>query len=490
MVVQLATRALLAIIEEVSLTWILGLAFVSGFALAWAIGANDVANAFGTSVGAKVLTLRQAIVLAGIFEFLGAFLMGSQVADTLRDGILIPEQYENDPAELAVGMTAAMIGAWFLVTLATWFNLPVSATHSIIGAVMGFALFAQGIDGVLWWEVGKIIISWITSPLCAGTLAFVMFVLIRKFILRSSRSFEKGLYFMPFCYFGTLTINVFFVTFKGSGGGFIDLSVIPLYGVFIISMGSGYAIGALVYFLLPFIRRRAEKRTETIQFSSANIAANEKRAYTDHSGGSDDKSDHSSVTNSLDSIQQIKPEFVPEEFEAKTEELFSFLQIMTACFGSFAHGANDVANAIGPFATVLSVYQTCTVDQDAPIPTWVLVGGGFGIVVGLATWGYRVMATIGEKLCKVTPSRGFNIELAAAITVVTGSSLGLPLSTTHCKVGGVVGVGMADGKAAVNWKLVITVFAGWIVTLPIAAAVAGVLYLILWNAFTYYGPNC
>jgi len=392
---------------------------------------------------------------------------------------------------LAVGMTAAMIGAWFLVTLATWFNLPVSATHSIIGAVMGFALFAQGIDGVLWWEIGKIIISWVTSPLCAGTIAFLMFVSIRKFILRSPRSFEKGLYFMPFCYFGTLTINVFFIVYKGSGGGFVDLSKIPMYGVFILSMGTGYMFGAIVYALLPLIRRRAESRAETIQFSSADIVGNEKRAYTDHekSGGSDDKSD-SSVTNSLDSIQQIKPEFIPEEFEPKTEELFSFLQIMTACFGSFAHGANDVANAIGPFATVLSVYQSCSVDQDAPIPTWVLVGGGFGIVVGLATWGYRVMATIGEKLCKVTPSRGFNIELAAAVTVLTGSALGLPLSTTHCKVGGVVGVGVADGKAAVNWKLVLLVFAGWIVTLPIAAAVSGVVYLSMWNALTYYIPNC
>lgn len=413
--------------------------------------------------------------------------MGSQVAGTLQDVISV-----DDPTQFAVGMTAAMAGAWFLVTVATYFSLPVSATHAIIGAEMGFALVASGIDGVVWEEIGMIILSWVVSPLCAGFLALVMFWTIRRFILRSPDSFERGLYFMPFCWFFTLAINVFFVVYKGSGGGFIDLSVIPLWGVMIISIGGGYMAGSLVYMLLPGLRRRAEYRAESIKIlphDSINDLANNKRFESEKSSSIEEERAAVLSVDDLGVEATIaKPAFVPEEFDKKTEELFSFLQIMTACFGSFAHGANDVANAIGPFAAVISVYTTGQISSDAPIPWWVLAGGGVGIVIGLATWGHRVMATIGSDLCTVTPSRGFNIELASAITVVTGSKLGLPLSTTHCKVGGVVGVGLCDGKAAVNWKLVLQVFAGWIVTLPIAAVVSAIIYLIMWNLCTYTIP--
>merc|ERR1712137_1271769 len=465
-------RVLLAWIdEEVSLTWIVAIAFIVGFALAWAIGANDVANTFGTSVGAKVLTVRQAIIAAAIFEFLGAFLMGSQVADTLRDGILIPEQYEAQPAQLAVGMTASMLGAWFLIFLATACKLPVSATHAVIGAVMGFAVMAQGIDGVIWEEIGFIILSWVTSPVVAGTIAFVLFYTLRQFVLRSPNSFERGLYIIPIFYAITMTFNMFFITFKGSGGGFVDLSVIPVWGVVLLSVSVGYLTGFFAFLALPFLKQRAL------------INAEERKVIWK---GQDDPT---SGEEESETASVVAPSFEAETFAMETEQLFAFLQILTACFGSFAHGANDVANAIGPFAVVISVYSTGTVDQDSPIPWWVLAGGGLGIVIGLATWGHKVMATIGENLCKVTPSRGFNIELASAITVLTGSKIGLPLSTTHCKVGGVVGVGLADGRNAVNWSLVLQVFGGWVVTLPIAAFVSGIVYMILWNLFLYYIPS-
>ena len=394
---------------------------------------------------------------------------------------------------------------------------------------MGFAIIAQGMDGVIWEEIGFIILSWVTSPLIAGTLAFVMFTSIRRFILRAENSFERGLYFLPLCYWFTLTINVFFVVYKGSGGGFIDLSVIPLWGVTLLSIGIGYLVGFTAFLVLPILKRKAIANTET---KKLQMEEEEKKILTssssddiDYYDGNNDKvvvlkdnvtddDDNDDKTN-IDlskkpiikknnnnnnnndkkskkdkSSKEIAPKHhqASEVFDLQTEQLFSFLQVLTACFGSFAHGANDVANAIGPFAVVISVYITGSVDQDSPIQWWVLLGGGIGIVVGLSTWGYKVMATIGKKLCKVTPSRGFNIELASAITVLTGSKLGLPLSTTHCQVGGVVGVGLADGRNAVNWFLVLQVFGGWVFTLPIAAIVSGLFYVILWNLFIYYIP--
>lgn len=471
-------RELLVLIEsfEVNLAWVVALAVFAGLSLAWAIGANDVANTFGTSVGAKVLSVRQAIIAAAIFEFLGAFLMGSQVADTLRDGILIPEQYEKQPAQLAVGMTASMLGAWFLIFLATACKLPVSATHAVIGAVMGFAVMAQGIDGVIWEEIGFIILSWVTSPVVAGTIAFTLFFTLRQFVLRAPNSFERGLYIIPMFYAVTMTFNMFFITFKGSGGGFVDLSVIPVWGVVLLSVSVGYLTGFFAFLALPFLKQRAL------------INAEERKVIwksKDDPTSGEEESDTSSVTSPSPAVS---PTFEAETFAPETEQLFAFLQILTACFGSFAHGANDVANAIGPFAVIISVYQTGSIDQESPIPWWVLAGGGAGIVLGLATWGYKVMATIGENLCKVTPSRGFNIELASAFTVLTGSKIGIPLSTTHCQVGGVVGVGLTEGRNAVNWLLVLQVFGGWVITLPVAAGVSAVLYLFLWNLFIYYIP--
>jgi len=335
---------------------------------------------------------------------------------------------------------------------------------------MGFAVMAQGIDGVIWEEIGFIILSWVTSPVVAGTIAFVLFYTLRQFVLRSPNSFERGLYIIPIFYAITMTFNMFFITFKGSGGGFVDLSVIPVWGVVLLSVSVGYLTGFFAFLALPFLKQRAL------------INAEERKVIWK---GQDDPT---SGEEESETASVVAPSFEAETFAMETEQLFAFLQILTACFGSFAHGANDVANAIGPFAVIISVYQTGSIDQDSPIPWWVLAGGGIGIVVGLATWGYKVMATIGENLCKVTPSRGFNIELASAFTVLTGSKIGIPLSTTHCQVGGVVGVGLTEGRNAVNWMLVLQVFGGWVITLPVAAGVSALLYLFLWNLFIYYIP--
>jgi len=494
---------------DISLDVVVVFATLVGFALAWAIGANDVANTFGTSVGAKVLTVRQAVVIAAIFEFLGAFLMGSQVATTIQS-IIDPLDYEDNPEQLAVGLTAAMIGAWSLVTVATWFSLPVSATHAVIGAVMGFAIVAQGIDGVIWEEVGRIAFSWVASPVLSGLLALVMYLLVRTLVLRSSNSFYRGLAFMPLCYFFTLTINVFLVIFKASGGGLIDFSSLETWALVLIALGSGFVAGLLSLASLPWVKRKAEERSalkleqqalngpepeggEEEDVACVPVSVPSPAPY--HSSEAEEDGFSKALYDEEEEERQEAKEESEEKvidlrenvekFEPKTEELFSSLQVLTACFGSFAHGANDVANAIGPYAMIVSVNQTGVVTADAAIQWWILAGGGLGIVIGLATWGYKVMMTIGENLAKVTPSRGFNIELASAITVVTGSKLGLPLSTTHCKVGAVVGVGLADGKNAVNWKLVLTVFGGWVITLPIAGAVAGVFYLAMWYLVDY-----
>ena len=248
---------------------------------------------------------------------------------------------------------------------------------------MGFALIAQGLDGVIWKEIGYIILSWVTSPVISGCMSFVFFYIIRAIILRSKDSFERGLYFMPLCYFLTLAVNVFFVVFKGSTGGFIDLSVIPLWGVLLLSFGTGYLAGSMAFTVLPLIRRRVE----TKKLAESTVILEE---------GKDNDTDETKEDEAA-----LKPTFVPEKFPPETEQLFSTLQILTACFGSFAHGANDVANSIGPYAVVIGVFTTNSVDQDAPVPAWLLLGGGIGIVIGLATWGYKVIATVGNDICKV-----------------------------------------------------------------------------------------
>lgn len=272
---------------------------------------------------------------------------------------------------------------------------------------MGFAIIAQGIDGVIWEEIGFIVLSWVTSPLVAGTLAFSMFFLVRLFILRADNSFERGLYFMPLCYWFTLAINVFFVVFKGSGGGFIDLSVIPLWGVAVLSLGSGYLAGFLIFMLLPVIRRKAIVKYE-LQCLVQVESKDGKKAPVSNPDNDDSDDDRDPMEDG-DGIVELEPRYQIEAFDPRTEQLFSFLQVLTACFGSFAHGANDVANAIGPFAVVISVYDTNSVEQDSPIPWWILAGGGLGIVIGLATWGHKVMKTIGENLAKVCKNNIYSI---------------------------------------------------------------------------------
>lgn len=461
-----------------------------GALLAWSIGANDVANAFGTSVGAKVVTVRQAIIIAAIFEFLGAVLMGSHVADTLKTGIMDFDDFDNqDLSYILLGMTCAMIGSFVMVFAATMFSLPVSGTHATIGAIVGYTVIANGFDAVKWLTILKIASSWVISPAFSGAVSLCIFLMVKYFILRKNR-YMRTLWVMPFFYAGTVAINIFMIFFNSPIGILGENAQLPWYWVIFLAVGLGLLVGIVVQVGKPYIEKwalaryetqlqnEALEQAETDQQPMRPVVKNESGFYGETPLDDDDDEEE----------EEWKPEVVHmSEEEGRTEQLFSFLQILTAIFGAFAHGANDIANAIGPFAMVWAIYYHCQGPKtsESGVPLWILASGGVFIVLGLATFGYRVMKTIGENLTKVTPSKGFTIELGAALTVLVGSRLGLPLSTTHCKVGSVVGVGLAGGADKVNWGMLVQVAAGWVITVPVAGVVTAVVYALL-NAVFYF----
>lgn len=408
-------RSLLGIPFEI---WLAG-----GLALymAWAIGANDVANAMGTSVGSGALTIGGAIVVAALFEFSGAFLAGGHVTDTVRKGML--DLQRVPPDALLYGMLAALTSAGTLLLGATRFGLPVSTTHAIVGAIVGFGAVAIGPEAVNWGKVGQIVVSWLTSPLLSGVMAFCIFQFTRWAVLDQESPIQQVRKVGPFFFFYVFFIVGLVTLFKGLKNLKLDLDLPEaLVGSFALGL-VGAAIGKF------FLRRVREDEGE------------------------------------------------PGGRFSEVERVFVVLQILTACAVAFAHGSNDVANAIGPLAAVVSVVQGGgEVLGKAPVQPWMLAVGGLGIVVGLATWGYRVMETVGKKITELTPSRGFAAELAAATTIVLASRLGIPVSTTHTLVGAVLGVGLARGIGALDLRVVGKIIASWIATLPIAAGLAIFFY--------------
>jgi PiT family inorganic phosphate transporter len=386
--------------------------------MAWAIGANDVANAMGTSVGSGALTITGAIVVAGLLEFSGAFLAGGHVTNTVRKGMLDAVLVEQNPDLVLYGMLAALASAGTLLIVATRFGLPVSTTHSIVGAIVGFGSVGLGVDAVAWGKVAQIVASWVTSPLIGGVLAFLIFGLIRSRVLDREKPIEELARIGPFFFFYVFFIIGLVTLFKGLKNLNLDLDLPQAIAA---SFGLG-VVGAIIGFI---VMRRASRR-----------------AGEQPEGG---------------------PQF------RHVERVFVVLQIMTACAVAFAHGSNDVANAIGPLAAVHSIVTTGAAGAKASVEPWMLALGGFGIIVGLATWGYRVMETIGTKITELTPSRGFAAELAAATTIVLASRLGIPVSTTHILVGSVLGVGLARGIGALDLRVVGSIFVSWIATVPLAA---------------------
>jgi inorganic phosphate transporter, PiT family len=388
--------------------------------MAWAIGANDVANAMGTSVGSGALAIRWAIVVAALLEFSGAFLAGGHVTDTVRKGILEMDLVSGD--QLLWGMLASLASAATLLLGATRLGLPVSTTHAIVGAIVGFGTVAIGTDAVVWAKVGQIVASWFTSPLLAGVLAYYLFQITRTAILDQDDPIARVRRIGPLFFFYVFFVIGLVTLFKGLGNLNLNLD---LPGALLASAALG-ALGAAAGALI------------------------------------------------LRHVREGEP--VAGHRFSRVERVFVVLQILTACSVAFAHGSNDVANAIGPLAAIVNVVEGSEVVQKAPVAPWMLAVGGLGIVLGLATWGYRVMETVGRKITELTPSRGFAAELATATTIVLASRLGIPISTTHTLVGAVLGVGLARGIGALDLRIVGNIVLSWLATLPLAAGLSIFFY--------------
>ena len=403
----------------------ISLAAVFGLFMAWGIGANDVANAMATSVGSKALTIKQAIIVAAIFEFLGAVLAGGEVTATIRKGIVDAELISHEPRLLIYGMLAALLaaGTWLLV--ASRNGWPVSTTHSIVGAIVGFAAVGIGVDAVQWGAVGKIVMSWVISPLTAGFIAYLIYLSVQRLILHHEDPLAQAKRYVPmYMFFAAFTLTLVTIL-KGLKHVGLELTLQDSYFM-AVAIASGVAVvGAVI-------------------------------------------------------IGRIKPNPKAEKSQHfyTVERVFGVLMILTACGMAFAHGSNDVANAIGPLAAVIGIATTGNVAAESPLPIWVLVIGGGGIVIGLATYGKRVIATVGEKITQLTPSRGFAAELAAATTIVIASGTGIPISTTHVLVGAVLGVGLARGIEAIDLRVVARIMVSWVITIPAGAFLATVFFYI------------
>ncbi|MEN8175760.1 MAG: inorganic phosphate transporter [Pseudomonadota bacterium] len=416
-------------------TVFLVLAIVFGLFMTWGIGANDVANAMGTSVGSGAITVKQAIIIAAIFEFLGAFIAGGSVTKTIRKGIINPEQIVGSPEILLFGMLAALLAAAVWLMIASAQGWPVSTTHTIIGGLVGFAVVAIGWDAVSWGKIGQIVASWLISPLLGGLIAYYLMISIQKLILRTDRPFENAKKWGPMYVFMVGWIVSLVTLFKGLKH--LNLDFGP-FASFLTATVFGLAVAYIGKLMINRIRVDAEADAE---FHYASV-----------------------------------------------EKVFVPMMIFTSCAMAFAHGSNDVANGIGPLAAVVSLVQSGgEVTQKATLPLWILVLGGVGIVVGLGTLGYRVMRTIGTEITELTPTRGYCATLAAASTVVLASKTGLPVSTTHIAVGAVLGVGMTSGVAAVDLRVIRDIVASWIITIPAGAIMAMLFFFALKGMF---GISC
>lgn len=412
-------------------TILIALAIVFGLYMTWGIGANDLANAMGTSVGAGAVTVKQAIFIAIIFEFLGAVLAGGHVTTTIRKGIIDPTSIVDNPEILVYGMLASLLAAAFWLMIASTRGWPVSTTHSIIGALIGFAIVGIGPEAVKWDKVLKVVASWVISPAIGGTISFFLVISTRKLILNTDNPLKNAKKYAPMYIFMVGFIISLVTLFKGLKHLQIELTGPQSFGVAILFGTLTSAIGWY------FIRSIKEDPNANREFHFTSV-----------------------------------------------EKVFTPMMLFTACAMAFAHGSNDVANGIGPLAAVVSIVSSGgEVMQKSELPLWILVLGGSGIVLGLVTLGYRVMLTVGKRITELTPSRGFCAELAAATTVVLASRTGLPVSTTHILVGAVLGVGMARGIGALDLRVVGNIILSWLVTLPAGAAMAMLFFFTLKGIF-------
>lgn len=410
------------------------LAGVVGFIMAWGIGANDVANAMGTSVGAKAITLKQAILIACVFEFAGAYLAGGEVTATIRKGIIDAEYFTTIPELLVIGMISSLLAAGLWLVIASFKGWPVSTTHSIVGAIVGFTAVGVSTDAVVWTKLGGIVGSWVITPVISGIIAIFIFLSAKKLILDRASPLVSAVRYIPI-YMGLAGFIMALVTVK-KGLKHVGLGL-PFWEGILLAVSVGVLVAAVGAY---FVRKLSHKVLTSDSASQMSV----------------------------------------ESQNLSVEKVFAVLMVLTACCMAFAHGSNDVANAIGPLAAVVSVVSNeGVIVKNSPLAWWILPLGGLGIVMGLALFGHRVMKTIGQGITHLTPSRGFAAELAAATTVLIASATGLPISTTQTLVGGVLGVGLAQGIAALNAKTIRTIVASWVITLPVGAVLSVIIFYIL-----------
>jgi PiT family inorganic phosphate transporter len=408
-----------------------------GLYMAWNIGANDVANSMADAVGSGALSVKQAVIAAGICEFAGAVLVGSHVTDTIRKGIVdpsalasMPGMLEGEPAALLViGMSAALISAAIWLNFATWTGMPVSTTHSIVGAVAGFGIVAAGIGSVNWGKMGQIVASWFISPLAGGLMAFILFKIISKTILGQEKPVKAAIKITPYIVFFLAMVVTLATIYKG------------------------------FKHVLKGVDWLTDTHTLFIALAISVISTIASRIH---------------VRKKL-SGKDILP--LPAQLE-QVEEVYVPLVIISSCAVAFAHGANDVANSVGPLAAVANILKTGSVEMNVPVPMWILVLGGIGIVIGLGTYGYRVMATVGTKITEITPTRGVAADIAATATVLVCTRMKLPVSTTHTLVGAIMGIGLARGLSGIDSRIAKKIFKSWIITVPAAAILCIALFLI------------
>jgi PiT family inorganic phosphate transporter len=416
---------------------ILAVIALLGLYMAWNIGANDVANSMADAVGSGALSVKQAVIAAGICEFAGAVLVGSHVTDTIRKGIVDPSalssmsgMLEGEAAALLViGMAAALLSAAIWLHLATWTGMPVSTTHSIVGAVAGFGIVAAGISSVNWGKMGQIVASWFISPVAGGLMAFIIFKIISRLILGNEKPARAAIKITPYIVFFLAMVVTLATIYKGlkhvlKGIDWLTDTHTLLFA-FVISVIS------TVISRLYVVKKLAGKETLPL-------------------------------AQQLELVEQV---YVP-------------LVIISSCAVAFAHGANDVANSVGPLAAVANILKTGTVEMKVPVPLWILVLGGAGIVLGLGTYGYRVMATVGTKITEITPTRGVAADIAATATVLVCTRMKLPVSTTHTLVGAIMGIGLARGLAGIDSRIAKKIFKSWLITVPAAAIVCIILFLL------------
>jgi PiT family inorganic phosphate transporter len=399
--------------------YVLIIGYIFGFYMAWNIGANDVANSMASAVGAKAITIRQAIFIAGILNIVGAVFIGSHVTKTIRKGI-VSTDILADPHLALIGALSALLAAALWVSFATWKSLPVSTTHSIVGAMIGFGIMAGGFSVINWGKLGAVILSWVISPVFAMAIGFLMFKTIVKFILSKNDPFAQALKLAPY-----------FIS--------IALFIVILSFLFKTPLGKSLAMGTPLALMIALV----------LAIALGFVAV------------------------------KILRIFIKKTNLTGEEEVFRKIQIGTSCYVALAQGANDVANAIGPLAVIYFLVKTGSVGAEVPVPIFLLFFGGIGIACGIGMAGHRVMDTIGRKITTLTNTRGFSVDFAAATTVMVASKLGLPVSTTHAAVGGVMGVGLARGIEAVNFRIIFEIILYWVLTVPAAAITSIVIFKIL-----------